>query len=113
MNFGAKERQLLEERFDTRELLDAVDNLDAMRQLLGDSGFGPPEVRTQLLQLHTMLHEASNLGASNVDAAEAFTLYDEISMTLFQMIEQLEQAEEPLGKLRDLFNEMDESLFDE
>lgn len=34
-------------------------------------------------------------------------------MTLFQMIEQLEQAEELLRKLRDPFNEMDESLFDE
>lgn len=61
MNFGAREWHLLSEKFDTRELLDAVDNFDAMRQILGDSGFGPPEVRTQLLQLHTMLHEASNL----------------------------------------------------
>jgi glutathionyl-hydroquinone reductase len=113
MNFRAKERQLVCDNFDTRDLLDAVDSLDALRQELGDSDLRPPEVRIQLLTLHTLLHEGINMGVRNVDAVEVSNLLEEIDMTLFHILEYVEQTREPLDKLRNLFNQLDEELFDD
>lgn len=58
-----QEWETLHTGFDTRRLLEAVDELDTLRGSLSDDGHRPPAIRDQLLKLHGMAMEVVNNGA--------------------------------------------------
>ena len=53
--------QRLYDGFETRDLLDAVDHIDEVRQAIGDEEDGrPPEPRSDLLKLHGLAMDLVN-----------------------------------------------------
>jgi len=51
--------------FDTRDLLEAVDELDKIRGMLADApNLEPPQIRIDLMKLHTLAMRVCNKGSS-------------------------------------------------
>jgi hypothetical protein len=85
--------------FDTQSLLDAVDAIDELRDHLNDGEHNrPPEIRTNLLKLHTRAMDVVNSG--HLEKAEAmFDMADDLDLQVFQMLTLLEKVEETLSLL--------------
>lgn len=92
----------LHENFDTSELLSAVDSFDALRGYLNDpDDFQPPEMRGELLKLHGLAMKVIGAGARG-GAAEMFDLAEDLEEQVAQMLEEMEQIADTLGKLTSL-----------
>lgn len=100
-----EEWQKLYENFETTWLLDAVDHLDELRAYLGDgSPLEAPEIRTDLLKLHSLAMEVVNNGSQSrlqemIDLA--FDLEDQTS----DMMAALEKIQEVIQQLINLLPE--------
>ncbi len=91
--------EALHENFDTAELLTAVDSLDTLRGLLNDrEDFQPLEIRGELLKLHGLAMKVIGDGARG-GAAEMFDLAEDLEEQIAQMMEEMEQIADTLGKL--------------
>ncbi len=63
--------------FDTYRLIDAVDEVDALRGMVADDGIRPPEIRNRLFKLHQLAMAVINEDAQE-DAGELFELAQEL-----------------------------------
>jgi hypothetical protein len=100
-----EEWQTLYENFETSRLLSAIDQLDKVRGVLADGdNWEPPAIRTELLKLHQLAMDVVNKGWTG-QARELFELAGDLEMQVFDMVEALEDIEQTLNKLTDLFPE--------
>ncbi len=94
--------EALHENFDTAELLSAVDSFDALRGYLNDrEDFQAPEIRGELLKLHGLAMKVIGAGARG-GATEMFDLAEDLEEQITQMMEEMEQIADTLGKLTSL-----------
>ncbi len=92
------EWQALQDGFDTRQLLDAVDDVDTLRSTLADDGLQPPELRTRLLKLHGLAMAVVNDGSQN-QAAEMFDLALELEDEAADLLEAVTRLHDTLSTL--------------
>lgn len=96
-----EEYRRLYQSFETRRLLDAVDAVDKLRDDFGDDEDGrPPELRTQLLRLHTLAMAVVNEGARS-QAPKLFDLAVELELQVSQALTELESIQDTLSALVD------------
>lgn len=90
--------------FDSHEILYAVDRLDDVRPILSDDGYNPPEIRNQLLKLHSMVMQKGSVSGpeGRKRHSRILTLADEIEADVEQCIDNLEKISEVVGKLLSL-----------
>jgi hypothetical protein len=88
----------LRDGFATQSLLDAVDELDTLRGLLGDDGAKPPVLRNQLLRLHQLAMAVINTGAEGQVEA-LFELAGELEDEVFDTLEAVTRLHETLSTL--------------
>ena len=102
---GALEQ--LEGSFDTQQLLNAVDQLDRLRELVA-----APDLRDDLLRLHGMAQTIINGAAMTVPAGgEAiWELAGSLSMELEEILEDLRETVDLLNRLADLAPDDEEGL---
>lgn len=94
------------QEYNTMEILDAVDELDKVRYVISDDyDFRPPEIRSQLLKIHTLAFKQLGEGFTLKDkeVEELSDLIDEVNMTVSDMIEQLRRIREALKPLEKMF----------
>ena len=87
--------------FDTRRLIEAVDDVDALRGVLADDGTRPPEIRNRLLKLHQLAMAVVNEGAQE-DAGELFELAQELEDEALDMLEAVQRLHDTLSALTEL-----------
>lgn len=87
--------------FDTRRLIEAVDDVDALRGVLADDGTRPPEIRDRLLKLHQLAMAVVNEGAQE-DAGELFELAQELEDEALDMLEAVQRLHDTLSALTEL-----------
>lgn len=87
--------------FDTRRLLDAVDEVDILRGLLADNGIRPPEIHDRLLKLHQLAMAVINEDAQE-EAGELFKLAQELDDEVFDMLEAVKRLHDTLSALTEL-----------
>lgn len=92
------EWQALQEGFDTRQLLDAVGDVDTLRSALADDGLQPPEFRTRLLKLHGLAMSVVNDGSQH-RAAEMFDLALELEDEAADLLEAVTRLHDILSAL--------------
>ncbi len=92
------EWQALQDGFDTRQLLDAVDDVDTLRSILADDGLQPPEFRTRLLKLHGLAMAVVN-DESQHRAAEMFDLALELEDETADLLEAVTRLHDTLSTL--------------
>jgi len=88
------------------EILNAVDALDAVRYVIADDDdFKPPEIRRQLIRIHKLALKqlGEGLTLNDNEVGELANLVDEVDMTVFDMIEQLEKIKEALKPLEKMY----------
>jgi hypothetical protein len=102
MTMTDDEWQALYENSETQWLLDAIDDIDALRSHLSeDERDQPPAIRDKLFTLHQLTMTVVNEGSrSKVD--ELFDLAAELEDEVFEMIEALTRLQDTLTKLTDL-----------
>ena len=89
-------------RISTRRMLSPVDSLDALRGYLNDrEDFQAPEIRGELLKLHGLAMKVIGAGARG-GATEMFDLAEDLEEQITQMMEEMEQIADTLGKLTSL-----------
>jgi hypothetical protein len=98
-NVRADALEQLEGSFDTQQLLNALDQLDRLRELVT-----APEFRDDLLRLHGMAHTVINGAAMTAPAGgEAiWELAGSLSMELEEIVEDLTGTVDLLNRLADL-----------
>ena len=100
-----EEWQTLNENFETTWLLSTIDQLDKVRGVLADGdNWEPPEIRINLLKLHQLAMDVVNKGWTR-QARELFALAGDLEMQVSDMVEALEDIQQTLSKLNDLFPE--------
>jgi len=92
------EWEKLEAGFDTRQLLDVIDDVDVLRSALNDDGHQPPEIRNRLLKLHGLAMEVVNEGSQH-NAQELFDLDLELEDEALDMLEAITRIHETLSTL--------------
>ncbi len=92
------EWQALQDGFDTRQLLGAVDDVDTLRSALSDDGLQPPELRTRLLKLHGLAMAVVN-DRSQYRAAEMFDLALELEDETADLLEAVTRLHDTLSTL--------------
>ncbi len=89
-------------RISTRRMLSPVDSFDALRGYLNDrEDFQAPEIRGELLKLHGLAMKVIGAGARG-GATEMFDLAEDLEEQITQMMEEMEQIADTLGKLTSL-----------
>lgn len=91
------------EEFDTQTLLDAVDDLDSLRALLGDGpAMEPPKLRADLMDLHRMamavVHHGSEDATFLVDRA-------------LDIEDQIEAISETVERIRTVLEELTKGIY--
>lgn len=98
--------RLSPDSYDTTSLLRAVDAVDKLRSELSDKDFGePPSLRTDLLLLHQLAMRVINEGYRDKSVVELFDLLNGISDQVFEIAEALEQIQEAIEPLAELYPE--------
>jgi hypothetical protein len=91
------------ENFATCALLEAVDAVDRLRDDLNDGeDCRPPELRTNLLKLHSLAMTVVNGGAVS-QAPAVFNLAMDLDEQVSQMMTQLEYIQDTLSQLVALY----------
>ena len=94
--------QNLHGNYETRWLLQAVDQVDTLRTHLADGEhWQPPQIRTDLLKLHGMAMDVVNNGWDS-QLGDMSELALELEEQAFEMMESLEAIYQALSKLIDL-----------
>ena len=87
--------------FDARRLIEAVDEVDALRGVLADDGIRPPEIRNRLFRLHQLAMAVINEDAQE-DAGELFELAQELEDEALDMLEAAQRLHDTLSALTEL-----------
>jgi len=96
---------LAPEHFDTTTLLSAVSAIDKMRVDLSDGEYGePPQLRTDILELHQLAMAVFNEGSRD-QVAKLFESAVDLDDQVFDLMTSLEQVQKTLTKLTDLYPE--------
>ncbi len=109
---GTVDKKALEKlynSFDTRRILDAIGDLDAVRAELEEPG-GP---RNDFFRLHEMAMYLINDDAPPGDGQAIWDLVDELSSKVFECREAMERVEAVLDDLQALTPDPDEYDYDE
>jgi hypothetical protein len=94
--------------FETWDLLDAVDQIDAVRGHLNDQeNYAPPEIRTQLLKLHQLAMHAVNYDAKG-ERRKMLDLALDLSDQVTDIIDHLEKVQQTLHALLDRFPDQED-----
>lgn len=97
--------RLSPENFETAALLRAVDAVDALRVDLNAGADGsPPQLRTDLLNLHPLAMAVINQGARS-KVADLFDLAVDLEGQVLGLMASLEQAQDTLSQLTALYPE--------
>jgi len=93
------EWQTLYENYETQWLLEAVDQIDILRDSLNDgANRQPPAIRIDLLQLHQLATAVIN--EDNRGQAEGlFDLAEDLGLQVIDMLSELEKIQDTLAKL--------------
>lgn len=95
----------LQQEYDTRHILHAIEALDELRSILADDGQRRPAGRDKLLKIYQLAHkrldERYTLTDDEVDELKA--LIEDVDMQVFRMLAQLEKIEMALGPLEKMF----------
>ena len=95
----------LRENFTSSWLLDAVKDVDTLRDYFNDrDGLRPPEMRETVLRLYTLALEVVNRGHES-RAREFFDLAADLNDELVEAAASLERIQRTLAKLADLYPE--------
>ena len=92
------EWQALQDGFDTRQLLDAIGDLDQVRGALADDGHQPPEIRNRMFKLHELAMAVINDGSEH-EAAAMFDLAIELEDEAADMLEALTRLHDTISTL--------------
>ena len=93
------EWQTLYENYETQWLLEAVDQIDILRDSLNDgANRQPPAIRTELLQLHQLATAVINEG-NRGQAEGLFDLAEDLGLQVIDMLSELEKIQDTLAKL--------------
>jgi hypothetical protein len=93
------ERQILYDNYETQWLLEAVDQVDILRDFLNDgANRQPPAIRTELLQLHQLAMAVINDGGRG-QAEELFDRAEDLDAQVSDMMTELEKIQDTLAKL--------------
>lgn len=93
--------EALENEVESWDLLDCVDNIDHARTYLGDGeNWAPPQIRTDMLNLHGLAMSVINHGDTS-QAKEMFYLAFDLQGQIFNLMEHLEKVQETLTKITD------------
>jgi hypothetical protein len=93
------EWQTLYENYETPWLLEAVDQVDILRDFLNDgANRQPPAIRTELLQLHQLGIAVINEG-NRGHAERLFDLAEDLGLQVIDMLSELEKIQDTLAKL--------------
>lgn len=99
------EWQNLYDNFETHWLLDAVKRIDVARQHLGDGeNLEPPQIRTDLWQLHQLSMAVVNQNRRD-KALDFFDMANDLEMQVSDIIDELKVVHDTLIKLTDLYPE--------
>jgi len=105
-----KTRQKLLDKFETMDILEAVEALDQIRHIMADGDeIKPPQVRDDLLNLHSILHKVVNEGHDMSEDEDIWKLASEIEDTLYPLLENAEKIVNVLQKLMDLDPDNDDA----
>lgn len=86
-------------------VIEAIDHIDEARQHLGDGkNWEPPQIRTDLFQLHQLAMDVVNNGWTD-QAQELFDSASDLEMQVSDIIEALESVQLTLNKLTELYPE--------
>ena len=100
-----EEWENIQENFESTWLLDAVRQIGDVRGHLGDGeNWEPPQIRTDLLKLHSMAMDVINSGWTN-KIKDMFDMAIDLEMQVDEIIETMEAVQETLSKLTDLYPE--------
>lgn len=92
--------------FESSDLLKAVDVIDKLRDFFNDtSDGGPPQVRTDILNLHQYAMRMCNGKGSKADKDALLVAADDIDATVFEVCELAGQLETIMDRLRDFAND--------
>ena len=96
-----EEWEKIYENFDSHEILEAVDHIDHARSYLSDGGnLRPPEIRTELLKMHSTAMNIVRHGNKDKETLrEFFDTANDLSMQLYDLIEELEKVQKILDNL--------------
>lgn len=87
--------------FDTYRLIDAVDEVDALRSMVADDGIRPPEIRNRLFKLHELAMAVINEDVQE-DAGELFELAQELDDEVLDVLEAMQRLHDTLSALTEL-----------
>ena len=91
--------------FETTDLLRAVEDIDKARSYLNDRDYGaPPEIRDDLLKLHSVAMDIINNGWMD-KTQEMFEMATSLEMEVFDLIEHLQSVLTTLENLTSLYPE--------
>lgn len=95
----------IQENFESAWILDTVKQIDHVRGHLGDGeNWEPPQIRTDLLELHTMAMGVFNSGYTH-KLKDMFDMAIDLEMQVDEIIETMEAVRETLSKLTELYPE--------
>ena len=89
------ELQALQDGFNTRRLLDAIDDVDMLHSVLADNGQEPPVIRISLLALHKLAMAVINDGSQH-RTTELFDLALELEEEVADLLEAVTRLHETL-----------------
>jgi hypothetical protein len=94
--------------FDSADLLTALDQLDSIRyNLAGEDDIGPPQVRTDLLELHQLiLHLVTYSGNNNKE--KILELLEDIQVVIGEIQESADSISDSLDDLETALNKCEE-----
>lgn len=97
------EMQELYENFETTWLLDSIDRIDQVSAYFSDrEGFGPPQIRQDMFELHTLAMEAVNYGNPS-RIRELFDIAGDLDDRIYSMMESLSFIRDILTRLMSLY----------
>ena len=91
----------LRAKFETYDILDALDCLDKVRPILSDEEYRPPEIREKLLKLHGMAMDLVNHQSADEEEklGKVLKLTNDIHKKIFACIRNLRKVKTTLVKL--------------
>lgn len=94
--------QELYENFETTWLLDSISHLDKVGAYFSDrEGFGPPRIRQELFELHTLAMQVVNGNPGRI--RELFDMAGELDDQIYCMMESLSFIKDILTRLIQLY----------
>jgi len=97
----AKALRMLRAKFESSDILNAVDHFDEVRPVISDHEFRPPEIRDKLLKLHSeTMHLINYTGEKDQERLdEILYAVEEIDSEILDCLDNLKKVHRTLAKL--------------